>query len=269
MNVFYPYLRRVFPLVVILCAAGCSTFEEKPEIASNPQDLYNEGVTLLSKDQVLGAVEKFETIEREHPESPLASQAQVRRAYGYYLEGQYISAVLTIDEFVKQYPSHDSTPYMYYLKGLCFYDQIVDPGRDQELTHKAVVAFNDLKRRFPDSKYSKDAQFKLDYAQNNLAGKEMDIGRFYQNNKQLIAALNRYKTVVEEYQTTIFISEALYRIVEIHYAMGDTNQAKRYAAVLGHNYPDSDWYQKAYGLVVDGSFEGQTPWYKKSIRSIW
>lgn len=249
--------------------ASCSTTEEKVVESTDPSTLYQEGVTALAKDKYNDAISKFETLEREHPASDLASEAQIRRAYTQYLDANYITAILTIEEFLKQYPGHQSAPYMYYLRGLCLYDQIVDTGRDQELTMKAIEAFTELKNRYPESKYAKDAQFKIDYAYNNLAGKEMEIGRFYLNKKQMIAALNRFKVVVDKYQTTIFTPEALYRLTEIYFALGDKEQSTKYASVLGHNYPNSEWYQKAYSLIQDQTYEGETPWYKKSIKSIW
>jgi outer membrane protein assembly factor BamD len=251
-----------------LMLTACSSTEEKV-VETDPKTLFQEGNASLSKDKYNDAISKFETLEREHPASEFASEAQIRRAYAQYSEGNYITAVMTIEEFVKQYPSHTSTPYMYYLKGLSYYDQIVDTGRDQELTMKAIEALNELITRFPESKYAKDAQFKIDYAYNNIAGKEMEIGRFYLNKKQMIASLNRFKNVVDKYQTTIFVPEALYRLTEIYYALGDMEQSKKYAAVLGHNYPNDEWYKKAYSLISDQSYEEQTPWYKKSIKSIW
>ncbi len=263
-------ISKIAALVCLpLILASCSSKEEKVVESTDPNTLFQEGITALSKDKYNDAITKFETLEREHPASDLASEAQIRRAYSQYLDGNYVSSTLTIEEFLKQYPSHQSAAYMYYLRALCYYDQIVDTGRDQELTIKAIEALRDLTTRYPDSKYAKDAQFKIDYSYNNLAGKEMDIGRFYLSKKQMIAALNRFKVVIDQYQTTIFVPEALYRVTEIYFALGDKQQAQKYAAVLGHNYPNNEWYQKAYGLIEDNTFEGETPWYKKPIKSIW
>jgi outer membrane protein assembly factor BamD len=249
-----------------LALVGCSS-SNKEEKLEDPDVLYKEATAALSKDEYAKAVEKFEQLEREHPASQLSGQAQVNRAYALYLDEKYDDAVMVIDEFIKQYPAHLVTPYMYYLKGLCYYDRILDVGRDQELTNKAIRTFGDLINRFPNSKYARDAQLKIDYAYNMLAGKEMEIGRFYLNRGDLIAALGRFKEVVDKYQKTIFVTEALYRMTEIYYTLGDIKQARAYAAVLGYNYPDNPWYSRAYAIFVEDNVE--EPWYKKFTLKFW
>jgi len=236
----------VFILVIALSA--CSSKENKEEL-TDPNTIYKEAAAALNKDEYALAATKFEQLEREHPASDLAGQAHVNRAYAKYMEGKFDDAVMIIDDFIKQYPAHNVTPYMYYLKGLCYYDQILDAARDQELSNKTIKTFNDLINRFPHSKYARDAQLKIDYATNMLAAKNMDTGRFYLKRGDLIAALGRFRTVVDQYQTTIFITEALYRMVEIYYSLGDIEQAKNYAAVLGYNYPESHWYDDAYAIL--------------------
>jgi len=257
--------------LVLLAAllVSCSDKKEE-ETLTDPNQLFGEASSLLAADEYEKSAEKFAKIEREHPTSELATEAQVKRAYAKYLDGKFDDAVFIIDEFVKQYPTHQVTPYMYYLRGLCYYDQILDVGRDQELSNKAIKAFGELIARFPDSKYSKDAQLKIEYAENLLAGKEMEIGRFYLQKKEMIAALGRFRVVVDQYQNSIFISEALYRLTEIYYTLGDTEQAQRYASVLGYNYPDSEWYEMAYSLLQGVDVQKkQDPWYKKAINNIW
>lgn len=246
---------------------SCSDKKEEDKL-TDPNQLFGEANKLLSENQLEESAEKYATLEREHPTSELASEAQVRRAYVKYRDGKFDDAVFIIEEFIKQHPTHAVTPYMYYLKGLCYYDQILDVGRDQELSNKAIKAFDDLIARFPDSKYSRDAELKIEYAENLLAGKEMEIGRFYLNKKELIASLGRFKVVVDKYQRSIFITEALYRMTEIYYTLGDIEQAKKYAAVLGHNYPNDVWYDRAYALLNNGSYD-EAPWYKRVINNIW
>ncbi len=258
--------------MLFITLSACSS-KEKEEQLTDPDVLYREATGALNKDDYPTAASKFEQLEREHPASELAGRAQVNRAYAKYLDGKYDEAVMIVDEFIKQYPAHQITPYMYYLKGLCYYDQILDVGRDQELSNKTILTFGDLIARFPNSKYARDAQLKIDYAYNMLAGKEMEIGRFYLNKGEVVAAVNRFKTVIDKYERTIFVAESLYRMAEIYYTLGDIDQAKAYAAVLGHNYPDSLWYEKAYNLFLvehgDGAHGGSEPWYKKLTTSMW
>lgn len=257
---------KITTIILALVLVGCSS-DNKEEQLTDVNVLYKEASDALSNDEYAVASEKFEQLEREHPASQLAGQAQVNRAYALYLDGKYDDAVMVIDEFVKQYPAHSVTPYMYYLKGLCYYDRILDVGRDQELSNKAIRTFGDLVNRFPNSKYARDAQLKIDYAYNMLAGKEMEIGRFYLNKGDLIAALGRFKDVVDKYQRTIFITEALYRLTEIYYTLGDIEQARVYASVLGYNHPDSSWYDRAYAIFAENRVD--EPWYKKFTLSFW
>jgi outer membrane protein assembly factor BamD len=249
--------------------AGCSTTNKEEEATpSNPKNLFEEGISEITEGKYQTAVSSFETLEKEHPASDLAAEAQVRRAYAQYLDGKFDDAIMTADDFIKQYPVHDSIAYMYYLKGLCYYDQIVDTGRDQQLTTKAIEALNELIARYPETSYARDAKLKVEFAYNNLAGKEMEIADYYLQKKHLIAALARYKSIIEQYQTSIFAPEALYRLVEIFYTLGDEDQAKKYAAVLGYNYPHSEWYEKAYAIMVEKSYGEQRPWYH-GLKNVW
>ena len=263
------YLTAIAFLSLGMASAGCNTTKEAEEATpTDPKALFSEGIDEINQGNYNTAVASFETLEIEHPASELAPEAQVRRAYSQYLDSKYDDALITIDDFTKQYPVHESAPYMYYLKALCYYDQIVDVGRDQHLSFKAIEALNELIARYPESTYARDAKLKVEYVHNILAGKEMDIGNFYQKKNHMIAALIRYKTVVEQYQTSIFTPEALYRMVEIYYTLGDVDQAKKYAAVLGYNYPDSEWYSKAYSLVETKTQGTQRSWYHE-LGKIW
>ncbi len=266
----YKYKSNAYVLILyftfLLCS--CAKDNEKSEELTDPQILFEDGINQTIKGNYSTASNKFELIEREHPSSPLSAEAHIRRAYTYYLDGKFDIAVETINDFIKQHPVHNSTSYMFYLKALCYYDQIVDIGRDQATTYKAITALKEVIARFPDSKYARDSNLKLEYCLNTLAGKEMEIGRFYLNKKQLLAALQRFKTVVRHYETTIFTEEALFRIAEIYYTLGDINQAEHYAATLGYNYPNGEWYKTAYSLIVEKNIGEQKPWFHK-LKEIW
>lgn len=268
----FNYSRAILATLCLVLLSSCSLLdseEKKEKITSKPDILFEEGSQLLNRRDYQSAAEKFETLENEHPSSDYTAAAKVRRAYSYYLNGNYVLTRLISEDFVKQYPADNSAPYMYYLKALSYYNEIVDVGRDQDLTHKAINAFDEVIRRFPNSDYAKDSKLKIDYALNTLAGKEMDIGRFYVRTNKLISALGRFKNVIDNYQTTIFAPEALYRLTEIYYALGDKEQAKRYASVLGHNYPNDEWYKKAYNIVVEKEFDSSVNWYNKYLGNIW
>lgn len=264
-------LKSILCVLALAALTSCASLfeDESLHVESNPELLYQEGVSNLSKRSYQAAIEKFEMIEREHPASDFAAEAQINRAYTQYLDGNYVITALTADEFVKQFPSHPSVPYMYYLKALCYYDRIVDVGRDQDLTYKAIDALNEVIARFPNTTYAKDAKVKMEYSLNNLAGKEMEIGRFYLKGNKLIAAVGRFKTVIDKYERSIFTPEALYRLAEIYYALGDLEQAEKYAAVLGHNYPSDDWYKRAYALMNDEDYNEEYSWFKKQLKKIW
>lgn len=268
---FHKFACKACAVVLLFVVSACASLNdpEVEKITSKPEVLFSEGSEYLNKNDYKSAIEKFEAIENEHPASDYTAEAKVRKAYAYYLEGNYVLTQLIVDDFIRQYPAHKSTPYMYYLKGLSYYNQIVDIGRDQELTHKALEAFEEVIRRYPNSEYAKDSRLKIDYALNTLAGKEMDIGRFYVRTNKLIAALGRFKSVVDNYETSIFAPEALYRLTEIYYALGDIEQAKTYAAVLGHNYPDNEWYEKAYAIFADNHFGMEVNWFNKYLGNIW
>ena len=173
-------------------------------------------------------------------------------AYSSYEAGDYDAALITLDKFIELHPGHPDVAYAYYLKAICYYEQIVDVGRDQDLTKKAMDGLNEVMRRFPDTSYARDAKFKKDLTLDHLAGKEMEIGRFYLKRHFYQASINRFKTVVDQYQTTTHVPEALHRMVEAYTALGLPEEAKRIGAVLGHNYPGSEWYQSSYSLLTKG-----------------
>lgn len=243
-------------LVVILLAA-CSSSEEKTVDENAPkhtaEEYYNIALDGLQSGQYESAIESFREIERQYPFSPWASRAQVMVAYAYYKDSEYDDAIGAIDRFVSLNPGNENVNYMYYLKALSYYERISDIGRDQKITQQAKDALRDVMRRFPQTEFARDARLKLDLVNDHLAGKEMEIGRFYQKQKKYIAAINRFKAVVERFETTSHAPEALYRITETYLALGVLSEAQKNAAVLGHNFPESKWYHYAYRLVEKGA----------------
>jgi outer membrane protein assembly factor BamD len=194
------------------------------------------------------------------------------QVYAYYEDGKYGDAVLAADRFIQLHPGHRDVAYAYYLKAICYYMQITDVGRDQKLTQAALTALEDIVRRFPDSKYARDAKLKLDFTRDHLAGKEMEIGRYYLKRQEYLAAMNRFKRVIDNYQTTTHVPEALERLVECDLALGLAKEAKDNAAVLGYNYPGSHWYTDAYALVTGGGSPTEARengWFSRIVSSVF
>jgi outer membrane protein assembly factor BamD len=243
---------RLAALVVALAVlSACS--EKKDDYVERPvEELYNEAMDLMDKSEYYRAAKAFEEVERQHPYSVWATKAQMMAAYALYERNKYDDAIIQLDRFIQLHPGNKDTAYAYYLKGLCYYEQITDVARDQKMTEMAMKTLQEVVDRFPASSYAKDAKLKVDLARDHLAGKEMTVGRYYQGRNQWLAALNRYKAVVENFQTTTHVPEALHRMVEIYLTLGLDEEAKKTAAVLGHNFPGSDWYEDTYSLVKVG-----------------
>ena len=229
--------------------AACSDGDDTPYEERPVDNLYNAAMEELLQREYLVAAELFEEVERQHPYSVWAAKAQIMGAYAYFRRDRYDEAVNAADRFIQLHPANSDAPYAYYLKALAYYEQIVDVGRDQRTTDRAREALEDVVRRFPETQYARDASLKLDLTRDHLAGKEMEVGRFYLRRGELSAAINRFKTVVERHQTTTHVPEALLRLTEAYWALGLKNEARRMAAILGHNYPGSPWYADAYELV--------------------
>lgn len=235
--------------------AACSGNDE-PEYVERPVDeLYNEAQDKLALGDYRPAAEAFEEVERQHPYSQWATRAQILSAYAYYEANAYDEAIAAAQRYLELHPGSDDAPYAYYLIGQSYYEQISDVRRDQEMTEKSLNAFQDLVRRYPATDYAKDAQLKVDLAFDHLAGKEMEIGRWYQGRGQYVAAINRFRTVVEKYQTTTPVAEALHRLTECYLAIGVPVEAQNTAAVLGYNYPGNEWYEKSYALLTGQQLE--------------
>ncbi|WP_420405982.1 outer membrane protein assembly factor BamD [Nisaea sp.] len=250
-------LKRLALMTCALALVACSSEEEKLEYVERPvEELYNQAVDTALEGDYRKAAPLFDEVERQHPYSVWATQAQLMAAYSLYQSNKYDDAINALDRFIQLNPSNQNVDYAYYLKGLCYYEQIVDVGRDQKLTRDAMDTLDELVQRFPESKYSRDALLKIDLTRNHLAGKEMEIGRFYLRQGKYLAAINRFRQVVDRYDTTDQVPEALHRLTEAYTALGLHEQAERTAAVLGHNYPGSEWYQDSYALVTTGSNRG-------------
>jgi outer membrane protein assembly factor BamD len=248
--------------VVVVSVTACST-DDEPEYVERPVDeLYNEATDAMEERDFLRAAKTFDEVERQHPYSPWAVRAQLMTAYAYYEANEYDDAILAAQRFIDLQPAHPDVPYAYYLKALSYYERISTVDRDQEMTEEARKSFEELIARYPDSKYARDARIKLDLTVDHLAGKEMEIGRFYLRQKHYLAAINRFRTVVERYQTTTHVAEALLRLTEVYTILGLDAEARKAAAVLGHNFPDSQWYADAYALVEGGAAGGEEAWYR-------
>ena len=236
---------------------GCTASNDKAEYKDEPVEfLYNKAMDSAAAGNYRTAAPLFDEVERQHPYSVWATQAQLMAAYSLYQSNQYDEAVNALERFIQLNPSNKNTDYAYYLKGLSFYERIVDVGRDQKITKMALETFNELRKRYPDSEYARDAKLKIDLTRNHLAGKEMEIGRFYMKRSHYLAAINRFRKVIRNFDTTEQVPEALHRLTESYLAIGLTEEASKTAAVLGHNYPGSAWYQNSFDLIVTGT---QTP----------
>lgn len=241
----------------ILCVwlSACSVFgnrKEKLAYVERPVELiYTEGLERMERGDWDRAALFFEDVERQHPFSEWARRAMLMTAYAKYRSVDYEESIAAAQRFISLHPGNQSTPYAYYLIALSYYDQIFDVGRDQATTVKAEEALQQIIRRYPDSDYARDARLKLELTHDHLAGKEMDIGRFYLRENQHLAAIGRFKNVIRQYEKTLQVEEALHRIVESYVALGIIEEATKVAAVLGYNYPQSRWYSDSYVLLTD------------------
>jgi len=251
-----PYARLLpaLALSAALAAGLGACSEKKPEYVERPvEELYNEAMDLIDNNEYYKAAQLFDEVDRQHPYSVWATKAQLMSAYALYERNKYDDAIVALDRFIQLHPGNKNIAYGYYLKGLCYYEQIADVARDQKLTEQALKVLQEVVDRFPTTPYARDARLKIDLARDHLAGKEMNIGRYYQHLGHYLAAMNRFKLVAEQYQTTTHVPEALYRLVEVYTALGLDQEAARVAAVLGHNFPGNEWYEDAYSIVEHGS----------------
>ncbi len=240
-------------VLVIFTVSACSGNDKtKPEVeTASVEALYEKASNAMEAEDYIDATKYFEEIERQHPYSQWSARAQLMGAYSSYLDQRYDDAVISLDRYIQLHPGAKDVDYAHYLKALSFYEQISDVRRDQEMTIEAVKALNTLINRFPNSEYTRDAVLKRDLTFDHLAGKEMDVGRYYLNRGHVNAAINRFRSVVVNFQTTSHVAEALHRLVEAYMTLGLRTEAMQVAAVLGHNYPGSEWYQRSYALMDD------------------
>ena len=228
---------------------SCATSPEVEDQVEQAADtLYQDALTTAMVGKAQDAASKFEEVERQHPYSELATRAQVMAAWSFYEANQYSKATAALDRFIELNPADPLVDYAYYLKALCFYEQIVDVERDAGMTRLALDAFEELVRRFPKSNYARDGQLKIDLTKSHLAGKEMTVGRFYLKREQYVAALRRFDTVVENYNTSNQVPEALYRKAEAYLALGLVDQSERVYKVAQYNYPNSIWTERLLSL---------------------
>ncbi len=231
------------------CAGRGGKGRDTAYVARDVDTLYAAAKDRLDRGDTKEAAALFDEVERQHPYSPWARRAQLMSAFSYYAARDYTKAVASAQRFLSIHPGNKDAPYAYYLIALSYYEQISDVTRDQKITEQARGALNDVIRRYPNTRYAADARLKLDLVNDHLAGKEMTIGRFYQRSGKWLAATLRFRTVIDSYQTTSHTPEALYRLVESYLSLGIPEEAQKAAAVLGANYPGSEWYQRSFELM--------------------
>jgi len=260
--------------VCALLLAGCADDNQMAaQYVERPiEQIYGDAWKQINRENWLEAGKQFDEVERQHPYSIWARRAMLMSAYSYYEGNRYQDAIDAANRFIQLHPGNKDVPYAYYLKAVCLYEQIGDVERDQQKTEDALTALQDLVQRFPDTEYARDARLKVDLARDHLAGREMTIGRFYLRQGEYLAAINRFRTVIDKYQTTTHAPEALERLTEAYLALGVVREAQTSAAVLGFNYPGSQWYMDAYVLLTDQNIaptEDKESWISKAYRAVF
>ena len=265
---------RIAAVVLTLALLpACSLFGKEDVIPDDPADkLYNEGLYLMnSKRDYKQAARRFEEVDRQHPYSEWARKALLMSAYAHYEGNAYEDSVAAAKRYVTLHPGSPDAAYAQFLIASSYFDQIPDVTRDQQRTEKALQALDEVVRKYPGSEYATAAKQKMEIARDQIAGREMETARFYQKKRDYIAAINRFKVVITQYQTTRHVEEALMRLTEMYMALGIVNEAQTAAAVLGHNFPDSQWYKEAYRLVKGGGlepYEDQGSWISKAFKKV-
>ena len=248
MNKFFLFI-AFFAILI-----SCSKEEIKESIIKEKSldlqvlEAYQEGVKSLETGEVLYAAKKFNEAETLFPQSEWAPKSALMAAYAYYTQDYYSDTIAELERFIRVYPLSKNLDYVYYLLGISYYEQIVDEKKDLQSIIKAKEYFKIVSKNYPNTNYSLDAEYKIDLVNDTLASKEMYIGRYYFDKKKWIPAINRFRTVIDDYETTIYAQEALHRLVEVHYILGLKDEAKKYAKLLGYNYQSSKWYEKSYSV---------------------
>ncbi|MBZ0163130.1 MAG: outer membrane protein assembly factor BamD [Notoacmeibacter sp.] len=274
-----PFRRLALSGVILLplLAGGCLSKNDDVDLSTyveqtDPADvLYNQGLANLEAGKLREASRKFQAIDRTHPYSEYARKALVMSAFADYRQGNYDEAINTGKRYVTLYPNSDEAAYAQYIIGLSYYRQVKDVTQDQREARLLIGAMTDVVERWPDSEYAEDARAKIRFGRDQLAGKEMQIGRYYLERREYIAAIKRFRNVVEEFSNTRHIEEALARLTEAYYAMGLVTEAQTAAAVLGRNYPDSRWYKDSYALLQKGGVEpreNKGSWMSRALRTV-
>jgi outer membrane protein assembly factor BamD len=265
--------RLVSAVLLVLALAACGDDEGPVYIEQPVEQLYNRALNELYLKNYEESARLFDEVERQHPYSAWASRAQLMAAFAQYQDSKYDDAINTLDRFIQLHPGHKDIAYAYYLRGISYYEQISDVERDQKMTRLALANLDEVSRRFPDSKYARDSRFKMDLTRDHLAGKHMSIGRFYLSGGEYLAAINRFRIVIKNFQTTAHVPEALHRLVEAYLAIGVVDEAQANAAVLGYNYPGSEWYADSYALLtgvdVMPDEEGDQGWVSRTWESVF
>ncbi len=249
------FLNFLLILFIILGLISCSEKKEKVSIIKEENlekqmiEAYNEGLKEFDKGDIFFAAKKFNEVELLYPQSIWAPRSTLMAAYVYYSQLYFTDAIYELERFLEKYVNHPNTDYAYYLLAICHYNQIIDEKKDLGEIIKAKYYFNKLIKEFPNTDFSEDAVFKLELIEEILASKELYLANYYLDREKWIPAINRYKKIVNEYDTTIFVEEALYRLVELNYMLGLETEAKKYTALLGYNYQSSDWYERSYKIL--------------------
>jgi outer membrane protein assembly factor BamD len=278
-TLLFTFRGRQIAAIVSLAAcgfllAGCAGNEEMAaQYVERPiEKIYADAWTMIDRQNWLEAGRQFDEVERQHPYSVWARRAILMSAYCYYQGNRYAEAIDASTRFIQLHPGNKDVPYAYYLKAISLYEQIGDVERDQGKTDEALTALQDLIQRFPDTEYARDARLKVDLARDHLAGREMTIGRFYLHEGEYLAAINRFRTVIDKYQTTTHAPEALERLTEAYLSLGVVREAQTSAAVLGYNYPGSPWYMDAYALLTEENIapsEDKESWISRAYRAVF
>lgn len=258
-----------------LLLSGCSIFDSSSDstdatyVERPVEQIYDDAWAQIRDHNWADAAKQFDEVERQHPYSIWARRAMLMSAFCYYQSNKYDDAINTADQYIQLHPGSHEVAYAFYLKAMSLYEQITDVGRDQTHTEQALTALQDVIQRFPNTEYARDASLKVDLTLDHMAGKEMEVGRYYLRQGDYIGAINRFREVVERYQKTTQIAEALERLTEAYYALGVYEEAKTAAAVLGANYPGSPWYKDAYALLTDHDLapeEDKSSWISKAFK---
>ncbi|MEO8300182.1 MAG: outer membrane protein assembly factor BamD [Rhizomicrobium sp.] len=279
-----PALRAAALAVSLAVLAGCSIFGGKDDESNNAnkdaaayrersvEQIYADGWRAINAGAWEVCAVQFNEVDRQHPYSVWARRAMLMSAFCAYQANAYGAAIATADQYISLHPGSPEVAYAFYIKAISLYEQIVDIGRDQSNTEGALVALQDVVQRFPDTEYARDATLKIDLTNDHLAGKEMAVGRYYLKQGDYIGAINRFRTVVDQYQTTPQIAEALERICESYYSLGLDSEAQTAAAVLGRNYPGSEWYKNAYNILRGRNLrpvEDNRSWISQAFRRVF